>query len=211
MDAQRLVGDSLAAYRALSTYQDDGYVVVRSKDQSHLQRTSFETRFLRPSYFRFKFSSPHPYPPLAHVVTTCVCGFDGQSAYLCTRHYGNPARVQNYVNIAMAVAGATGISSGSAHTIAQMLLDGLPEHVFASMENAKLGDREVVEGRACQSVHGRIRQADVDITLFIDPDTMTLRQLTTRFAEFTSTEVRRNIRLNEALDKAVFARPDGAI
>jgi len=52
--------------------------------------------------------------------------------------------VQNYVNIAMAVAGATGISSGSAHTIAQMLLDGLPEHVFASMENAKLGDREVV-------------------------------------------------------------------
>jgi hypothetical protein len=56
-----------------------------------------------------------------------------------------------------------------------------------------------------------MRQAEVDITLFIDPDTMTLRQLTTRFAEFTSTEVRRNIRLNEALDKAVFARPDGAI
>jgi hypothetical protein len=52
---------------------------------------------------------------------------------------------------------------------------------------------------------------DVNIELFIDPNTKLVRQLTTHFAEFTSIEVRRNIRLNDPLEKAAFSRPNGEI
>jgi hypothetical protein len=127
------------------------------------------------------------------------------------KHYDDPPKVQKYKNMLMAVAGATGISSGSAHTIAQLLLKGFTAQEFLLLDNVKFGKSEVIDGTACQSVHGRLPQAEVEIALYIDPDTMTMRQLTTRFAEFTSMEIRRNIRLNQPLDGAVFARPNGEI
>jgi len=210
-DAQTLIEGMLRTYRDLTTYQDDGSVAIQAKDQSSVQRTTFETRFLRPSYFRFKFASPHPYAPLSHVVTTCVCGFDGDEAYLWTKHYEDQPAVHSYESLLMAVAGATGISSGSVHTIAQLLLEGFDGQIVLSLEGATIGEKEAIEGTVCQAVHGKLPDADVNITLFIDPNTKLVRQLTTQFADFTSIEVRRNIRLNDPLDKAAFSRPNGEI
>ena len=210
-DAQKLIDGVFCTYGELTTYQDDGSVSIQTKDENALPRTTFETRFLRPSYFRFKFASPHPHAPLSHIVTTCVCGFDGDAAYLWTKHYEDRPRVQTYESLMMAVAGATGISSGSAHTIAQLLLEDFEGPALLSLENAKIGDDEAIEETVCQSVHGKLTRADVNITLFIDPNTKLVHQLITRFANFTSIEVRRNIRLNEPLDKAAFSRPNGEI
>ena len=209
-DAQRLIEGMLDTYRELTTYQDDGSVAIQAKNEVH-QRTTFETRFLRPSYFRFKFASPHPYAPLSHVVTTCVCGFDGDAAYLWTKHYEDQPKAQSYESLMMAVAAATGISSGSAYTIAQLLLEDFDRQALLSLEDAKVAEQEAIEGTMCQSVHGRLPRANVSITLFIDADTKLVRQLITHFADFTSIELRRNIRLNESLDEAAFSRPKGGI
>ena len=210
-DAQKLIAEVLGTYRDLTTYQDDGSVAIQAKDEGPLPRTTFETRFMRPSYFRFRFASPHPYAPLSHVVTTCVCGFDGDTAYLWTKHYEDEPQAQNYKNLTMTVAGATGISSGSAHTIAQLLLEGFDRDALLSLKDAKVGHEQAIEGTMCKSVHGRLPRADVNIALFIDPNTKLVHQLITYFADFASIEVRRNIRLNEPLDKAAFSRPDGEI
>lgn len=210
-DAKKLLQDTLAVYQGLSSYQDEGFVVIHGKGQERLHRTAFETHFLRPSFFHFKFESPHPYAPLSHVVTTCICGFDGARAYLWTMHYDAPPKLKEYESVVLAVAGATGISSGSAHTIAQLLLDGFDERAFLSLANPVLGEDEVVEGMLCKSVRGQLPRAEIDVTLFIDTGTMTVRKLRTEFAEFTSDEVRRNIRLNQPIERSVFSCPEGEI
>ena len=210
-DAKKLLQDTLAVYRGLSSYQDDGFVVIHGKGQERLLRTEFETHFLRPSFFHFKFESAHPYAALSHVVTTCICGFDGARAYLWTMHYDAPPKVQEYQNVVIAVAAATGISSGSAHTIAQLLLDGFNERAFLSLADPVLGEDEVVEGVLCKSVRGMLPGAEIAVSVFIDTGTLTMRKLRTEFADFTSDEVRGNIRLNEPIEKSVFAYPDGEI
>jgi hypothetical protein len=210
-DAHKLVADMLRTYRGLTTYQDDGAVSIQTKNEDPVQRATFETRFLRPSYFRFKFAIPHPHPPLSHVVTNCICGFDGKQAYLWMKHHEDQPKVQKYKSFTMAVAGATGISSGSAHTIAQLLLKGFNDKELLAIENAKLGDKQVVEGKSCHSLYGRLPRAEVNVTLLVDVDTMMLQQLMTDFEDFTSIESRRNIRVNEALEKQLFARPNGEI
>jgi hypothetical protein len=210
-DAEKLLQDTLAVYQGLSSYQDDGSVVIYAKGEGRLPRTAFETHFLRPSFFHFKFESPHPYAALSHVVTTSICGFDGFRAYLWTMHYDAPPKLQEYEDVVMAVAAATGISSGSAHNIAQLLLDGFNEGAPMSLANPVLGQDEMVEGMLCKSVRGKLPRAEIAVTLFIDTGTMTVRKLRTEFEEFTSDEVRRNIRLNEPIEKSVFGCPDGEI
>jgi hypothetical protein len=128
-----------------------------------------------------------------------------------TKHHDDPAKVEEYEDTMMVVAGATGISSGSAHTIAQLLIEDFRGGMFSSLCNVMLGDDEVVDGTPCKSVHGRQPQAEIELMLFIDPVTMTMRRLRTQFAEFLSDEVRRNIRLNDPIEPSMFARPDGEI
>jgi hypothetical protein len=210
-DAHKLVEETLRTYRGLTTYQDDGTVSIQTTDQPPVQRATFETRFLRPSYFRFKFAIPHPHPPLSHVVTNCVCGFDGKQAYLWMKHHEDRPKVQKYKSITMAVAGATGISSGSAHTIAQLLLKGFNDKELLSLKNAKLGDKQVMEGKTCRAISGKLPRAKINVALLVDVDTMLLQQLTTDFEDFSSIEIRRNIRVNESLEKRLFACPNGEI
>jgi len=205
-DAEKLIRDALAMYRELRTYQDDGFVLVRGKGEEALQRTTFRTHFVRPSSFRFEFSSPHPYPPLAHIVTKCICGLDGSTAYLSIKHHDDAARVQDYEDIVMAVAGATGISHGSAYTIAQLLLDNFDEEPFELLDSAPDGD-EVIEGSLCKLVRGKVPRAELDIALTIEPISLTIRKVMTTFPEFTSCEIRRDIRLNEAIAASLFSRP----
>jgi hypothetical protein len=207
--AERLLQDTLATYQGLSSYQDEGFVLILGKGQERLHRTEFETQFLRPSFFHFRFESPHPHAPLSHVTSTSICGSDGARAYLWTMHYDAPPKVHEYETVVLAVAAATGISSGSAHTIAQLLLEGFNEPTILSPADPVLGGDELVEGVQCKVVSGQLPGTEIGIALFIDAGTMTIRKLRTEFAAFTSDEVRLNIRLNEPIEESVFSWPEG--
>jgi hypothetical protein len=211
MEAEDLVRETLATYKRLSSYQDDGYVAILKQGQGSNTRTAFETGFLRPSLFRFQFSSSHPYPPLSHIITTHICGYDKTGAYMWTKHHDDPAKIEKYEDTLMVVAGATGISSGSAHTIAQLLIEDFRGGMFSSLSSVALGDDDVVDGTLCKSVRGTQPDAEIELTLSIDPVTMMIRRLRMQFAEFLSDEVRRNIRLNDAIEPSTFERPNGEI
>lgn len=211
LDAAELLRSALLMYRQLSSYQDDGVVVVASPERDVGASVTFETLFVRPSKFRFKFVSPHPYPPLAHIITTTICGLDERGAYMWTKHHDDPAKLKASENFSMAVAGATGISSGSAHNIGQLLFAEVGGAGFAELDKLSRRDDETVDGVLCRSVQGSIRGADVDVTLFIDPATLVIPRIDTRFAQFSSQEIRRNIQINEAIDSAKIVRPNGEI
>jgi hypothetical protein len=211
VDAPELLRSALSMYRQISSYQDDGVVVVTSPELDGGASLTFETLFVRPSLFRFKFVSPHPYPPLAHIITTTICGLDERGAYMWSKHYDAPAKIEDSESISMSVAGATGISSGSAHNIGQLLFAEVGGAGFAELDELSQRDEETVEGVRCRSVQGSIRGADADVILFIDPETLVIPRIDTRFAQFSSQEIRRNIRINETIDSARMLRPDGEI
>jgi hypothetical protein len=206
-DTPTRLRDALLMYARLSSYQDEGSVSTDNPKLESRLRVTFETAFASPDLFRFKFSSPHPYPPLAHIVTTTICGQDGAGAYLWSRHYDNRAEIRNCESILMAVAAATGISSGSAHDIAQLLLPEIGGASFSDLEPIISAGEQVVAGRTCEVFRGRIPGADAELTLFVDRETLVIPRIDTRFAQFSSQEMRRNIRLNESIDSSTFARP----
>jgi hypothetical protein len=211
LDAPELLRAALSMYEKMSSYQDDGVVVVASPKLESRDRVSFETLFVRPSLFRFKFASPHPYPPLAHIITTTICGLDEMGAYMWSKNYDAPATLKDCENISMAVAAATGISSGSAHNIGQLLFAQVGGARFADLDSLSLRTDETVEGVPCKSLHGSVPRADADVTLFIDPETLIIPRIDTRFAQFSSQEIRRNIRINETIDSSRMTRPNGEI
>jgi hypothetical protein len=209
-DAKTVLSELGSRYSTLTSYQDEGAVVISPEGKDSRQKVLFETRFLRPSLFRFKFSSPHPYPPLSHIVTTTICGQDSASAFTWSKHHDDTPRVEEPEDLMMAVAGATGISSGSAHTIWQLLFRGASDWLIHFDSLSILGEANV-EGVSCTVVQGGMSHADVSMKLFIDPQTMAMRRLVSQFESFSSEETRRNIRFNENIDPATFTRPVGEI
>ena len=96
-EAEDLLDRTIAGYRVFSSYCDSGFVQIGAPGEPARYSTTFETLFARPGLFRFKFQTPHPHPPLAHLVTTTICGFDGIAAYLSMSHYGGrKASVETY-------------------------------------------------------------------------------------------------------------------
>jgi hypothetical protein len=156
--------------------------------------------------FRFKFCSPHPYAPLSHVVSTTICGHDVESAFTWSKYYEDAPRLREEKDLNMAVAAATGISSGSARTIWKMLFLGERDW-FASLDLSPVLGEATVEGTYCHFVEGRDSAAELSIRMFIDPGTMALRKLITDFESFSGEETRRNIRFNENIKSAAFTRP----
>ena len=111
-------------YSRLRTYRDRGAVYGELGTEGPAVEMTFETAYASPNLFRFAFDSPHPFQPLKHLITRCVVGCDGTQSYLRIEYPGEPADLRIADDVATVVAGATGISGGSVHTIARLLLGG---------------------------------------------------------------------------------------
>ena len=209
MDENRLLASVADAYASLSSYIDEGVVntTLRMPEASFQHAKKFSTAYVKPNLFRFKLESPHPYPPLAHFITTYICGFDGTSAYLWTQHHDQPAEVCIETQFDMAVAGATGISGGSVRTIASLFFREVGGVRITDFTSAVMADDEDFEGTRCHVVSAQNPRGYVQ-SLWIDHTTLTIRK-TARGGQYPSEEIRRNIRLNEPIDAQIFARPEG--
>ncbi|HLX22657.1 MAG TPA: hypothetical protein VKR38_04855, partial [Usitatibacter sp.] len=193
-----------------SSYEDDGTVSMGDRHRPLRGDTTFRTLFLRPSYFRFEFASPHPYEPLAHIVTTTICGCDGISPYMWQKHHDSPPRLEICESLELAIAGATGISSGSAYTISQLLMPK-PDGSLAALEELSVAESESVDGVTCNVISGKLLRASAETHLFVDPETSILRRVDSRFDRFSSQEVRRHIKVNAEIEVSRFRMPSGEI
>ena len=209
MDANRLLVNVASAYAQMSSYRDDGVVIQKlpTAQGSVPYVTQFSTVYLKPNLFRFKFASPHPYPPLAHVISTHICGFDGATVYLWTQHHDKPAKVQLEARFGMAVAGATGISGRSVNTIASLLFPELVGVRITDLKQAMMDDDEDFEGTRCHVVRAQ-NPGGYEETIWVDHTTLTIRKAA-RGSQFPSEEIRRNIRVNEPIEAQIFVRPEG--
>ena len=158
MNAVDLLHNMVRQYAALDSYRDTGYVTRISLPSGGVNRLFFSTLYQQPSLFRFTFFRRHPYPPLAHILTEHTAGFDGIEAYVLRKGPGDSRALKGVErSLKSAIAGATGISSGSAHTIVRLLLadmDGLS--VIGSHQTRTSNPDAVMDDPICYSVTAQL-------------------------------------------------------
>jgi hypothetical protein len=209
------------AYASCSTYRDSGQVTTHFCSEDRDPRTSvkpFVTAFHRPDQFRFEYRDRYD---VEHEWNRYIVWADGEAVR--TWWDVNPG-VKQPESLELALAGATGVSSGSAHTVAALLM---PDRVGGRRltdlaELASLGDEPLGEV-TCYRLSGRFlvskrwpeRAEHSPLTLWIDCDTLLIRRIeaATQFETFrteTVTDYTPTVGVALSDDELLFGAPETA-
>lgn len=189
-------------YQVLDSYSDEGY--VHPYGSTGPDDCWFETQFSRPGLFRFQFATPHPYPPLRHRVTRTVIGSDGTTPYFSITYPGAAATTDVEPSLELAVAGATGISYGTAHTIGKLLLEGVGGFSLSMLIRPRFRRSREFAGEHCGRITG-MHPRGGRVTVWFGTTDLLIRKIVQH--TFKREEVRTNIRIDQPLDLAVFRVP----
>lgn len=184
--AKELLNAVVARYRAMEKYADSGHVRLQMKGNDHF--LYFQTARGEGGDFRFSFDCPHPYRPLRHKVRRHVVGrCEGRSYLLSGWSSGQTLDLPE--SFGRAIAGATGISGGAAHTIASLMFEEVGGWSFADLKRPRLRSITSVDGVDCYRVTGL--QGRLPVTLFVGMGDLIIRKLCCR--KLRTEEVRFNI------------------
>jgi hypothetical protein len=112
---------------------------------------------------RFTFFSPHPHPPLAHIITEHAAAFDGTEGYVVMKRPEDIRAIRTVKSLKLAIAGATGISSGSAHTIGRLLLPDVEGMSVLDLINPRFNPAADLDGTSsCYSIKKSWRDPDFE-------------------------------------------------
>ena len=205
-NARNFLETASAKYRALRSYSDVG--VVRPLSAPEPLSCWFETDYEAPGKFRFQFIRPHPYPKLRNCLTKYIAGSDGTQAYFYTEERGSKPIVELEPSLELAVAGATGISEGTAHTIGRLLLDRVGGFSLTMLTHLRFRTCREFDGVLCRRVSG-LHGSWGRVTLWFDYNDLLLRKLDHHRAR--REEVRFKIRVNAPLSPERFNVPSSEI
>ena len=192
-------------YRRLHSYRDEGVVL----QPDSFPEVRFKTSFVAPELFRFEFSTAHPFPGLRHRVTKHVVGSDGRRAYDFEVRPGRDGVLRIVSDVGMAVAGATGISSGAAHTIARLLIPSVGGLALTDLRDWRADGETVVDGQQCVRLVG-IHPRGGAWEIAVDKALGLLRSVAHDIEEDgRQLQIRRSITVDDELDDDAFSVPDG--
>lgn len=206
LSAGEVLANMAAAYARCSSYEDSGVAWVEfSGWPGHVSGTWFRTSFVRGGGFRFEYEEENTeslFDRLRSPKRMVIWG-DNHRAQCWWTVGGLSADTLN-----MEIAGATGVSDGTAHTIPRMLL---PMHItgrsLSDLGDATLASIESIEGSPCFRIEGKY--ADQRLTIWVDTANYLLRRTLSRDVLEGGTEVVETTvyapRLNVEIDPAAFA------
>ena len=145
--AAEILRRTAQSYASCKSYRDTG--TVTSVGQNYRSTLRFQTAFARPDRFRFEYntSKDDPDGPTRHVVWT-----RGGKAF---SWWTVDPKVIEEDSLAMAVAGATGVSSMSAHTVPRLLMPGkVTGWAVTDLVSPRLLGTEPVDGAVCFEIEG---------------------------------------------------------
>ncbi len=165
--ANRTKGESLTAeailmgmaevYATCSSYSDTGLVKTTffTEQGTNTDEKPFKTAYIRPSRFRFEFrdsmfASQQTDDSEMSLMIVWRNGPDVQT------WWGIRPGVEKHTSLGMAIAGATGVSGGSAHTIPALLMDRstIGGRTLLDMKDIERIDDALIGGTDCYRVHG---------------------------------------------------------
>src|ERR1035437_4357992 len=195
LTAQQILDKMAATYATCKSYRDSG-VVTNFFSPQHIDVKPFRTAFVRPDQFRFEYDDPDPEKPY-------VVWAKGDAVR--TWWHVRPG-VQTPSSLGLGIAGATGVSSGSAHTIPTLLLpDQIGGRSMASLTDLTRLPDEAVDDTLCFKLQGKF--ADQPTTLWLEKETYVIRRIVedsklTRTTTVYRPEVDKEIPANELEFKA---------
>ena len=165
LTAQRILEKMATTYATCQSYRDSG-AVTNFFNPEHIDVKPFRTAFVRPDQFRFEYDDPNPEKP--YIVWA-------KGDEVRTWWYVRPG-VQNPPSLGRGIAGATGVSGGSAHTIPVLLL---PERIggrsMALLTDLTRLPDETVDDTPCFKLQGKF--ADQPTTLWLERETYLIRRM----------------------------------
>ena len=149
--ARSVVERMTARYAGASSYQDTGAVEEVAGDKSGGRRTvlRFKTYFVRPRLFRFEWAK---ISPTTKEEDTNVVWSDGKQTY--SYHSWDDVGAERKEDLWMGIAGATGTSRGSAHTVPTLLMEEVGGFKLTQLTGLTSRGEERVGGEDCYVVRG---------------------------------------------------------
>lgn len=168
LTAQQILDKMAATYATCKSYRDSGVVTNDFGPRAgsgasyprHVNVKPFRTAFVRPDRFRFEFDNPTPEKP--YIVWSK--GNDVRTWWHVRPRVEKPASLEN------GIAGATGVSGGSAHTVSTLLLpDRIGGRELTARTDLKRLADEALEQTPCLKLEGQF--AKTPTTLWLDKTT----------------------------------------
>jgi len=153
---------------------------------------------------KFAWVIHHPFPPLKYLESRSAIWSDAAGAFTSIGGFlGESPETRKEDSLSLAVAGATGVSGGSANTIATLLMPYLwgdaPFGVsLANLRSPRLVAVETVDDVECYHVVGASHR-DGQYDLWLGTKDHLLRKLEYAVADSPQTELHRNIKVNDAI------------
>jgi hypothetical protein len=162
-----------ATYASCRSYRDQGAVKTTSSSDNRVDEKPFWTEFIRPDYFRFEYRDR---------LAPFFMKWDRNYVWLDHGEvwdwFAFNKGKEREKSLDLALAGATGVSGGSAHRVPRLLM---PKDVtwgrsLADLLDPKIDCVESIDGHPCDRITGRYAPG-VDVTVWIDLDSHLIRQV----------------------------------
>ena len=169
-DAAALLRQMCELYANCSSSRDQGQVVTKMVSERIAERTErkpFATHFVRPDRFRFEFRA-RVGASENFASRFVVWRLDG----VCGTHW-SIGEDREERSLRLALAGATGVSGGSAHTVPSLLI---PKEIgpafLGSLKNAVATESDLL-GTSCLLIRGTTKAGETNV--YVDRRTMLIR------------------------------------
>ncbi len=200
--ARQFLQTVLQRYASLSEYADRGQVHIWLGRLPYA--IEFRTARNSAGDFRFDFDCPHPYPPLRDRISHYSLGWVAGEAFLRVDYpKAEQPLTRRFEDRELAVASATGVSHGAAHTIASLLFPGSGGRSLLELKRLRFRGLKQVEGVDCYRLTGHWDRARV--TLLIGMHDLLLRECTEH--RWRSVERRQPCELSAVAGTATFTLP----
>jgi hypothetical protein len=185
-------------YASCSSYRDSGDdVTVFINEGPRNRRTisrPFRTLFVRPDLFRFEFRNREVGPETEWPIYA-IWRVDG----ITNTYWSKLNRREQPASLSTAVAGATGVSGGTAHTVSRLLMgDEIGGFCLTDLVDLRVEGEEQVDGHQCVRLAGR-HPRDREQTIWIDGQVFLIRQMYDSQVLEVPSEEERNRRLEEMI------------
>jgi len=197
---QTIIKKTAERYAAISSYQDSGVVETIGGASLPARSTDifFKTYFTRPRKLRFEWTD---YSPLSSVGRNIVWS-DGVKTF--GFYSFEPDKIETKESLELGIAGATGVSRGSAHTVPNLLTNEIGGFSLAELTKLTLKGQEQFEGEDCFVLEGYHPNGEA-WQLWIGKKDFLLRKLRTKSTngEFEE-EIHRAIKTDIEISEAVY-------
>lgn len=179
MDARTILTKSEKTHAECTTYSDTGLVSTTfiEPEGNRVSDKPFSTAFVREGGFRFEYSSKYPIP-LAQHANRYIIWTDGT---VVRTWWDVRPGVEEKDSLFMALAGATGVSGGSAHAVPSLLMPANASGaLITNLLEPRLLESNKLAGIDCFRVEGEQTYGDHDTTvIWIDRETYLIRRIDT--------------------------------